>query len=94
MTQLAETQYYEQAYKGLSEEVESLVARNALAEDEAQRLSKFNAEIVGHHNPAQRILYLDRIRNELAGAKQVCYFVCSGAPRCLMFCPATPQDET
>ena len=35
------------------------------------RLARFNAEILGHHNPAQRILYVDRVRRELAAAKQV-----------------------
>lgn len=46
--------------------------KKALAEDEANKLSKFNAEILGHHNPAQRIQYVDRIRQELYEAKQVC----------------------
>lgn len=53
------------------DEVDALVRRNALAEDEAQRLSQFNAEILGHHNPAQRIQYVDRIRQELHETKQV-----------------------
>ncbi|KAG9316592.1 hypothetical protein JVU11DRAFT_2646 [Chiua virens] len=35
-----------------------------------ERLSQFNAEILGHHNPAQRIVYVDRIRRELADTKQ------------------------
>ena len=48
-----------------------LVARNALAEDEANRLSAFNAEILSHRNPTQKILYVDRIRRELAETKQV-----------------------
>ena len=48
-----------------------LVARNALAEDEALRLSQFNAEILSHSNPTQKILYVDRIRRELADTKQV-----------------------
>lgn len=34
-------------------------------------MSKFNAEILGHNNPAQRISYVDRIRRELAEAKLV-----------------------
>ena len=48
-----------------------LVARNQLAESEANRLSQFNAEILAHNNPAQRIVYLDRVRRELAETKQV-----------------------
>ena len=47
-----------------------LVARNALAEDEANRLSAFNAEILSHRNPTQKILYVDRIRRELAEEKE------------------------
>ena len=49
-----------------------LVARNVLAEEEANRLSQFNAEILGHCNPTQKIFYVDRIRRELADTKQVC----------------------
>jgi len=48
-----------------------LVDRNALAEEEAQQLSKFNAELLSHKNPSQKIMYVDRIRQELADAKQV-----------------------
>ncbi|TFY72608.1 hypothetical protein EVG20_g400 [Dentipellis fragilis] len=68
--ELTEAERYQEAYFNLMEQVESLAARNELAEEEAKRLSKFNAEILGHNNPAQRIMYLDRIRSELAEAKQ------------------------
>jgi len=54
------------------DEVGTLVDQNILAEEEAGRLSKFNAEILGHNNPAQRIMYVDRIRRELAETKHVC----------------------
>ena len=46
------------------------------AEEEAQRLSKFNAEILGHNNPAQRIMYVDRIRRELHETKHVRPLLC------------------
>ena len=69
---LADAEKYEEAYNGLLAEVDQLVMKNALAEDEAQRLSKFNAEILGHNNPAQRIVYVDRIRRELHETKHVC----------------------
>lgn len=69
--ELTDAERYQEAYYSLSDEVGSLVARNQLAEDEAQRLSQFNAEILGHNNPAQRIMYVDRIRRELAEAKHV-----------------------
>lgn len=59
------------------DEVDALVRRNALAENEASKLSKFNAEILGHKNPAQRIMYVDRIRQELHETKHVsiCHLV-------------------
>lgn len=69
--ELAEAERYREAYGQLVEEVDALVARHALAEEEARKLSKFNAEIVGHNNPAQRIVYVDRIRRELHETKQV-----------------------
>lgn len=71
-TDLAQAERYVEAYNKLVEEVGALVDRNALAEDEAERLRKFNAEILGHNNPAQRIMYVDRIRRELYETKQVC----------------------
>ena len=68
---LAEAERYHEAYNSLLAEVDQLVVKNALAEEEAQRLSKFNAEILGHNNPAQRIMYVDRIRRELHETKHV-----------------------
>ncbi|KAJ3814137.1 hypothetical protein F5876DRAFT_73223 [Lentinula aff. lateritia] len=68
--ELSEAERFQEAYYSLSEELEGLLDRNALAEDEAQRLSRVNAEIIGHHNPLQRIMYLEKIRNELAETKQ------------------------
>ncbi|KAI0071475.1 hypothetical protein K474DRAFT_1693455 [Panus rudis PR-1116 ss-1] len=67
---LAEAERYQEAYADLVEEVGALIQRNALAEEEATRLSRFNAEILGHNNPAQRIQYVDRIRRELFETKQ------------------------
>ena len=73
---LTDAERYREAYHNLVDEVGVLVARNQLAESEANRLSQFNAEILAHNNPAQRIVYLDRVRRELAEAKQVrsCHF--------------------
>ena len=68
---LSNAECYKEAYYSLSDEVGSLLARNQIAEEEVDRISQFNAEILGHHNPAQRIMYVDRIRRELAEAKQV-----------------------
>ena len=50
--------------------MDSLLARKKVAEDVASELSEFNAQILGHHNPAQRIMYVDRVRRELAECKQ------------------------
>ncbi|KAI0958971.1 hypothetical protein AcV7_004638 [Taiwanofungus camphoratus] len=69
-SELAQAERYQEAYNGLVEEVGALIARNSLAEEETARLSKFNAEILGHNNPAQRIMYVDRIRRELHETKQ------------------------
>jgi hypothetical protein len=69
--ELTDASRFQDAYYKLLDETEGLLARNDLAEEEAGRLSQFNAEILGHHNPAQRIVYVDRIRRELADTKQV-----------------------
>ncbi|KAI9510938.1 hypothetical protein F5148DRAFT_481584 [Russula earlei] len=68
---LADAERYREAYHKLLDEVGVLAAKNQLAESEADRLSQFNAEILGHNNPAQRIVYLDRVRRELAETKQM-----------------------
>jgi hypothetical protein len=68
---LSNAECYKEAYYSLSDEIGSLLTRNQIAEEEVDRISQFNAEILGHHNPAQRIMYVDRIRRELAEAKQV-----------------------
>lgn len=69
-TELQGLEWYEQAYENLNKQIALLVSRNKIAEEEATELSQCNAEILGHHNPAQRIMYVDRIRRELAEAKQ------------------------
>jgi hypothetical protein len=54
----------------MHKEFEGIIMRNELAEQEADYLSKFNAEILGHNNLGQRIHYVDRIRRDLADARQ------------------------
>ncbi len=54
----------------MRKEFEGIIMRNELAEQEADCLSKFNAEILGHNNLGQRIHYVDRIRRDLADARQ------------------------
>lgn len=58
-------------YYSLSDAIGALLTRNQIAEEEVNRISQFNAEILGHNNPSQRIMYVDRIRRELGEAKQV-----------------------
>lgn len=55
----------------MMKEVGVLVSRNALAEDEADHLSRVNVEILSHTNASQKIFYVDKIRRELAETKQV-----------------------
>ena len=51
-------------------EFEGIIMRNELAEQEADYLGKFNAEILGHNNLGQKIHYVDRIRQDLADTRQ------------------------
>ncbi|KZO98940.1 hypothetical protein CALVIDRAFT_428084 [Calocera viscosa TUFC12733] len=67
---LVNVERYKSEYQALLAEVKVILSRNALAEDEAERLSRFNAEILGHQNPMQKILYVDKIRREMADVKQ------------------------
>ncbi|KAF8585958.1 hypothetical protein K439DRAFT_1010258 [Ramaria rubella] len=66
---LADVTRYKEAHADLLSEVVQLIERNELAEAEAERLGKFNAEILSHANPQQKIFYIDRIRRELADTK-------------------------
>ncbi|KAL1742077.1 hypothetical protein HDZ31DRAFT_44065 [Schizophyllum fasciatum] len=61
---------YKEAYEQLVEDAHVLASRNEIAEAEARQLMKANADILGHSNPSQRIVYVDKIRNELHGARQ------------------------
>jgi hypothetical protein len=90
--ELADAERYREAYHNLVDEVGVLAARNELAEGEAHRLSQFNAEILGHTNPAQRIVYLDRVRRELAETKQVRFPRVQKAIRLPTFCLRSDVD--
>lgn len=68
-TELSEAESWKDAYQELLREAQNLLARNAVAEEEANHLSQVNAEILGHRNPMQRIYYVDKIRRELADTK-------------------------
>jgi chromosome segregation ATPase len=74
-SELTEAERFQDAFYTLKDQVDSLSARNDLAQGEAEKLSKLNAQILGHGNPAQRIMYVDKIRQELSQCKQVsCVF--------------------
>ncbi|KAL1725218.1 hypothetical protein EV714DRAFT_221782 [Schizophyllum commune] len=68
--ELEEAIEYKDAYEQLVEEAHVLASRNEIAEAEARQLMKANADILGHDNPSQRIVYVDKIRNELHGTRQ------------------------
>jgi hypothetical protein len=69
--ELMDAVQYQDAYRELSEQFSLLLARSNLAEEEVEKLSHFNAEILGHRNASQKIMYVERIRRELAETKQV-----------------------
>ena len=68
--EVQELEPYAEAYSTLLNQIALLRSRQEIAEEQANQLSQCNAELLGHHNPAQRILYVDRIRRELAEARQ------------------------
>ncbi|KAG9012711.1 hypothetical protein FRB93_001264 [Tulasnella sp. JGI-2019a] len=70
MEQLENAERYKESYLRLIKEVDVLVSRNALAEEEANKLSRVNVEILSHTNASQKIMYVDKIRRELAETKQ------------------------
>ncbi|ETS61687.1 hypothetical protein PaG_04186 [Moesziomyces aphidis] len=67
---LDHAEHYEALYHELAEQAKHLVERNALAEQEKATLSALNAELLGHNNPNQKIMYMDRIRHELDDARR------------------------
>jgi hypothetical protein len=61
----------EAAHDQLLEQYEILETRLALAEDESDRLSQVNAELISHGNGLQRISYVEGVRREMSLIKQV-----------------------
>jgi chromosome segregation ATPase len=80
--ELMDAMQYQDAYRELTEQVSITIARSNLAEEEVEKLSRFNAEILGHRNASQKIMYVERIRRELAETKQVCLLL--SAKICLL----------
>lgn len=67
---LDHAEHYEALYHELAEQAKHLVERNALAEQEKATLSALNAELLGHNNHNQKIMYMDRVRHELDDARR------------------------
>ncbi|KAN0064483.1 hypothetical protein ACQY0O_002109 [Thecaphora frezii] len=61
---------YQAMYEDLCVEVRHLASRSELAEAESDHLATITAKLLGHSNPAQKIVYLDRVRRELQEAKR------------------------
>lgn len=62
---LDSSSHFESMYLELVDATKHLTERLALAEEEKARLAAFNSELLGHNNPNQKIMYLDRVRGEL-----------------------------
>ncbi len=74
---LDEARRYEDLYTELLESHQLLESREALAVEEAERITARTAELMGHGNGGQKISYVDGVRREMALVKQV-------GPNCLM----------
>lgn len=48
-----------------------VLAREAAATEEAERLAAHNAELAGHSNEVQKISYVEGVRREMTLVKQV-----------------------
>jgi hypothetical protein len=68
---LTEAYQYEAAHDQLLEQYEILETRLALAEEESDRLSQVNAELISHGNGLQKISYVEGVRREMSLIKQV-----------------------
>ncbi len=67
---LDHAEQFESLYNELSAQTKLLLERNALAEEEKASLSALNSELLSHNNPMQKIMYMDRVRQELGEVKQ------------------------
>jgi hypothetical protein len=73
---------FEEQYNELLERQAILEAREAMAIEEAERLSMQNAELLGHTNGSQKIGYVDGVRREMALCKHVSRHVQSNGNLC------------
>ncbi|SPC61520.1 uncharacterized protein UHOD_03168 [Ustilago sp. UG-2017b] len=67
---LDSSEHYQELYVELVDQTKLLVERNALLEEEKAELSSLNAELLSHNNPNQKIMYMDRVRQELDEKKR------------------------
>ncbi|EPQ29238.1 uncharacterized protein PFL1_02993 [Pseudozyma flocculosa PF-1] len=64
-TTVVELEAYREEYERLCTQTRVLVDRHALAETERHALTELTTSLLRHTNPAQKIVYLDRIRRQL-----------------------------
>ncbi|ODN95358.1 hypothetical protein L198_04754 [Cryptococcus wingfieldii CBS 7118] len=65
-----EASKYESLYTALQEEHEILIAREQAAVQEAEDITRQNAELAGHTNEVQKISYVEGLRREMVEVKQ------------------------
>ncbi|ORY31611.1 hypothetical protein BCR39DRAFT_558076 [Naematelia encephala] len=63
-------QQYEELYEALLERHRILQSREAIAQEEVERIGHQNAELMGHTNGDQKISYIEILRREMALVKQ------------------------
>ncbi|KAH9948685.1 hypothetical protein B0H21DRAFT_845411 [Amylocystis lapponica] len=68
-SELSLAERYQEAYNSLVEEVDALID-GMRSRKRSSAPTKIQRRIIGHNNPAQRIMYVDRIRSELHETKQ------------------------
>ncbi|OWZ63405.1 hypothetical protein AYX15_04596 [Cryptococcus neoformans] len=65
-----EAAQYQELYNDLQEQHGMVLAREAAATEEAERLAAHNAELAGHSNEVQKISYVEGVRREMTLVKQ------------------------
>ncbi|KAJ1020700.1 hypothetical protein NDA16_004092 [Ustilago loliicola] len=67
---LDSSEHYQELYLELVDQTKLLVERNSMLEEDKAELSALNAELLSHNNPNQKIMYMDRVRQELDEKKR------------------------
>lgn len=75
LEEIARSAHYEAAYAELHTEAQTLIAKLAARDIQADELTSMNATLTSHANPQQRILCIDRVRRQLDETRlQSCIF--------------------